>query len=103
MRIPASLSDEAKNLIVSLLNRNPSKRLGAGPDGADEIRRHAFFGDINWQDVKERKLQPPKPEINTKYFAQLQNNYIECNDENMKRIFDDYPDADHDVYENRTV
>ena len=43
LRIPASLSDEAKNLIVSLLNRNPSKRLGAGPDGADEIRRHPFF------------------------------------------------------------
>ena len=43
LRIPASLSEEAKNLIVSLLNRNPSKRLGAGAEGADEIKRHPFF------------------------------------------------------------
>lgn len=37
------MSNDAKNLIVHLLNRNPSKRLGAGPDGANEIKRHPFF------------------------------------------------------------
>ena len=56
LRIPASLSEEAKNLIVSLLNRNPSKRLGAGPDGADEIKKHPFFKDLDWQVAKEKKL-----------------------------------------------
>jgi len=30
------------------LNRNPSKRLGAGPDGAEEIKKHPFFRDIDW-------------------------------------------------------
>jgi len=34
------MSADARNLIVNLLNRNPSKRLGAGQDGADEIKRH---------------------------------------------------------------
>lgn len=48
LRIPASLSEDAKNLIVSLLNRNPSRRLGAGPEGADEIKRHPFFKDLDW-------------------------------------------------------
>ena len=56
-------------MIVSLLNRNPSKRLGAGPDGADEIRRHSFFRNVDWQEVKEKRLDLPKPEINAKYFA----------------------------------
>ena len=38
LRIPTSLSEDAKLLIVALLNRNPSRRLGAGPSGADEIK-----------------------------------------------------------------
>lgn len=64
LRIPASLSEEAKSLIVSLLNRNPSKRLGAGADGADEIKKHPFFRDIDWQLVKEKKLFAPRPPEN---------------------------------------
>jgi serine/threonine protein kinase len=69
LKIPASLSEECKNLIVSLLNRNPSKRLGAGPEGADEIKRHPFFNGIDWQTVRDKKLKPPKPEINMKFYA----------------------------------
>lgn len=71
MKIPASLSEECKNLIVSLLNRNPSKRLGAGPDGAEDIKRHVFFKDIDWQQVRDKKLTPPKPDINMKYYAHV--------------------------------
>jgi p90 ribosomal S6 kinase len=71
LRIPASLSEECKNLIVSLLNRNPSKRLGAGPEGAEEIKRHPFFKTIEWTSVKDKKLSPPKPEINMSYFTAL--------------------------------
>lgn len=56
LRIPASLSEDCKNLIVSLLNRNPSKRLGAGPEGAEEIKRHPFFKTIDWTGVKDKKL-----------------------------------------------
>jgi serine/threonine protein kinase len=37
LKLPRSISTEAKNLMVSLLNRNPTKRLGAGPEGALEI------------------------------------------------------------------
>jgi serine/threonine protein kinase len=48
------MSSEAKNLIVNLLNRNPSKRLGAGQDGAEEIKRHPFFADIDWDKVLNR-------------------------------------------------
>jgi serine/threonine protein kinase len=43
------MSQEAKGLIVHLLNRNPSRRLGAGPEGAEEIKRHPFFADIDWE------------------------------------------------------
>lgn len=71
LKIPASLSEQCKTLIVSLLNRNPSKRLGAGAEGSEEIKNHPFFLGIDWSDVKTRKLQPPRPEINTKYYQQV--------------------------------
>jgi len=55
------MSADAKNIIVNLLNRNPSKRLGAGQDGADEIKRHPFFQDIDWEKVGLRQMQVPPP------------------------------------------
>lgn len=55
------MSQEAKNLIVHLLNRNPSKRLGAGAGGAVEIKGHPFFADIDWDIVGSRSLDMPPP------------------------------------------
>lgn len=46
---------------MHLLNRNPSKRLGAGAGGAAEIKAHAFFKDIEWDVVQARKLEMPAP------------------------------------------
>ena len=91
LRIPASLSDDAKNLIVSLLNRNPSRRLGAGPEGADEIKRHPFFKDLDWQQAINKQLQPPKPIVNTNYFSLITNN-TEYTEDQMKKIFEDQND-----------
>jgi ribosomal protein S6 kinase beta len=68
LKIPASLSEQCKTLIVSLLNRNPSKRLGAGPTGSEEIKHHAFFEGVEWDEVRLKKMQPPRPEINMKYY-----------------------------------
>uniref|UniRef100_A0AAR2KMM1 non-specific serine/threonine protein kinase n=1 Tax=Pygocentrus nattereri TaxID=42514 RepID=A0AAR2KMM1_PYGNA len=32
---------------------------GAGPDGVEEIKRHAFFSTIDWNKLYRRELQPP--------------------------------------------
>lgn len=87
---------------MSLLNRNPSKRLGAGPDGSEEIKRHPFFNGLDWQTAKEKKLTPPKPDINMKYYAHVQN-FVEAADETLKKVFDDFEELDPDIFENRTV
>uniref|UniRef100_A0AAY4DXK2 non-specific serine/threonine protein kinase n=1 Tax=Denticeps clupeoides TaxID=299321 RepID=A0AAY4DXK2_9TELE len=33
--------------------------VGAGPDGVEEIKRHAFFSTIDWNKLYRRELQPP--------------------------------------------
>ena len=45
------------------MNRNPNKRLGSGKEDATEVKKHPFFNDISWDDVIERKMEHPKPEI----------------------------------------
>jgi serine/threonine protein kinase len=55
LRIPQSMSFEARDLILNLLNRNPKKRLGAGPDDALELMKHDFFKDVDWKDVLNKK------------------------------------------------
>ncbi len=37
--------------------------MGAGSLDAEEIKRHPWFDEINWEDVYNRKLVPPKPNI----------------------------------------
>jgi len=56
--------------MVSLLNRNPTRRLGAGPEGAHEIMRHPFFQSINWKDVIKKKTNPHKPRVRAEHFNQ---------------------------------
>lgn len=59
LRIPQSMSMEARDLILNLLNRNPKKRLGAGPEDANELKRHAFFNGIDWNVVESGRLDMP--------------------------------------------
>ena len=54
------MSPDAIDLISNLLNRDAKKRLGAGPTDAEEIKKHQFFKDINWEDVANEKLKMPK-------------------------------------------
>lgn len=63
LKLPLYLSQNASNLIIALLNRNPHKRLGAGKEDANAIKKHPWFNDINWDDARERKLKVPAPKI----------------------------------------
>lgn len=50
LRIPTTMSTEARDLIKSLLVRDYKKRLGAQRDG-EEIREAKFFKNIDWSMV----------------------------------------------------
>ncbi|EPY52615.1 AGC/AKT protein kinase Sck2 [Schizosaccharomyces cryophilus OY26] len=59
VRFPRGLlSAEARDLIKLLLNRNAKNRLGAHGD-AEEVKRHSFFADINWEELSAKRFSPP--------------------------------------------
>lgn len=67
-----TLSQEGRNFVKGLLNRNPKHRLGA-TDDAEELKRHPFFGDIDWDLLSKKLITPPfkpklKSETDVSYF-----------------------------------
>ncbi|XP_053126593.1 ribosomal protein S6 kinase alpha-5 isoform X5 [Hemicordylus capensis] len=61
---PQEMSALAKDIIQCLLMKDPNKRLGCGPSGADEIKQQPFFQKINWKDLAAKKVPAPfKPVI----------------------------------------
>lgn len=56
LEIPGFFSQNVRDLLFKLLEKDPVKRLGV-----QGIKSHAWFGTIKWDDVLKRKLKPPKP------------------------------------------
>ncbi|KAF8133780.1 kinase-like domain-containing protein [Boletus edulis] len=54
---------EARNILTSLLDRDPTRRLGVS--GAEEIKKHPFFEKhIDFKKLVQKKIQPPfKPSV----------------------------------------
>lgn len=48
----------AESLLRKLLVRSPNRRLGSGPKGVKEIKRHPYFKDVVWGDYYELKVEP---------------------------------------------
>lgn len=59
LAMPAYLSPGAQSLLRALFKRNPSNRLGGGPDGTNALKGHKFFIGIDWKRLLARKMQPP--------------------------------------------
>jgi serum/glucocorticoid-regulated kinase 2 len=53
-----TLSEEAKDVIRKLLEKNPKKRLGS-QSGIEEIKSHPFFASIDFNLVEQKKMKAP--------------------------------------------
>ena len=52
------MSNELKDLITKLLDKNPKTRIGSKND-ADEIVNHPWFKNFDWQKLMKKELQAP--------------------------------------------
>ncbi|KAL8719479.1 MAG: hypothetical protein Q9225_003529, partial [Loekoesia sp. 1 TL-2023] len=58
-----ALSNEGRNFVKGLLNRNPRHRLGAIND-AEDLKTHPFFADMDWNALANKTIVPPfKPQL----------------------------------------
>ncbi|KAL6178145.1 hypothetical protein ACLB2K_049664 [Fragaria x ananassa] len=67
IKLPPYLTTDAHSLLKGLLQKEPSQRLGSGPSGGDDIKRHKWFKTINWKKLEARELLPKfKPDVTGK-------------------------------------
>jgi len=57
------VSEDGKDFIRCLLVREPKKRLGSLND-FDDLKKHKWFKDLNWDLLHEKKIEAPfKPKV----------------------------------------
>ena len=112
LKIPkkTEISNEATDLIFKLMN-NADKRLGI--NGVDEIKKHPFFKDVDWENIRSTKA-PFVPELKSETDTHYFDKYEEREpfypvDNGVQKIKDmefldysyqeDYPDDNNVLYE----
>ena len=85
LNIPSFISSKASDLIKTLLEKEPKKRLGGGVEDANEIKSHPYFSDVNWDDVYHKRICPPKLKNYSKPMEIFSNpKYFQKDDELMQ-------------------
>jgi len=55
LHFPKKMTEEAKSLISSLLERNPAERLS----DPEAIKRHPYFANLDWERLYRKEIEPP--------------------------------------------
>lgn len=64
LTFPDEFDKDAKDLLIGLLSRDPSRRLGR--NGAHEIMEHPFFSQLSWKRLMMKGYIPPyKPPVSS--------------------------------------
>jgi serum/glucocorticoid-regulated kinase 2 len=84
-------SEEIKDLLNKMLDKDPKKRIGINNDKSD-LKNHAFFEGINWDHIYHKKIKPPVNMVNVKEEYNLSEK-VEFNDDdytndnyNLRRV-----------------
>lgn len=63
------MSEHAMSLVTALIEIDPKRRLGCGPQGIAEVCAHPFFKDLDWMTLADGQIPPvvtnelPPPEL----------------------------------------
>lgn len=52
------MSEQAMSLVTALIEIEPERRLGCGPQGIAEVCAHPFFKDLDWMALSEGHIPP---------------------------------------------
>ena len=106
---PNWIEENAKDLINNLLIIDPEKRLGNGSDGAENIKNHPFFSDIDWNKALNKQLKPPfipniDNETDIKYFEKSLAESPVFSDSSLQLAYktEENEDEDEDDYDGFT-
>jgi hypothetical protein len=68
MPLKSYFSKELKSLIDELTTKRPYKRLGSVErGGSNSVKNHAFFANVNWDEVLAKKKRPPIKNLSEGY------------------------------------
>ncbi|GBG92886.1 hypothetical protein CBR_g57644 [Chara braunii] len=59
LKYPKNFSKILIDLIEKLLATNPNERLGCGARGVDAIKKHPWFGDVDWKATMSNRTEAP--------------------------------------------
>jgi serine/threonine protein kinase len=82
--LKSPLSNDAKDLIGKLLEKDINKRLTEPFD----IMNHSFFKDVNWDDVYNKRITPPPINIFSNNIMHVYQRPRLFNDDSMNRSTD---------------
>jgi tRNA A-37 threonylcarbamoyl transferase component Bud32 len=54
LNFPETIDEEAKDLIIKTMKRNPEERIKIS-----DLKKHPFFSDIDWDEMLLKKINPP--------------------------------------------
>ena len=107
IKYPSWIEENAKDLINKLLNKDPEKRLGSGKEGAENIKKHPFFSDIDWNKALNKELRPPfipkiENETDIKYFEKSLVESPVFSDSSLQLVYNTEENEDEDDYDGFT-
>lgn len=59
LKLRPHITPSARNLLEQLLQKDKRQRLGSGIGDAKDIMGHPFFRSINWDDLYNKRIEPP--------------------------------------------
>ena len=88
-KMPDYFTISERDIIAKLLNPEPKKRLGYGDNGIQNIKKHYYFNNVNWDDYKNKKIHPP-------FVPKLKNEFDLSNFDKQFTLENVFEDDDND-------
>jgi protein kinase A len=83
IKFPSGFDDNAKSLVKHLLEKDLSKRYGNLQNGINDIKKHRFFNEFDWEKLLNEEINPP-------YHPKVKS-------DNDITNFSSYPDSDNET------